>query len=114
MKGPLLVLQGTKDSYISYDIIAKTVEDTWELYPGHDLEFLVASGVGHLPVLDATRHIWLQWIDERLSGKPMAKKGNVRTDLESFMLSEQYLSVINSFPLWTGLPEYSYLVPLAI
>lgn len=61
-KGPLLAPQGTKDSYISYDITARTVEGTWELYPDHDLEFLVASNVGHLLVLDATRHIWLQWI----------------------------------------------------
>ncbi|KAH7141031.1 Alpha/Beta hydrolase protein [Dactylonectria macrodidyma] len=113
-KGPLLVLQGTKDAYVSYNTTSKSVEDTWDLYPDNDLEFLVASGVGHVPVLDATRHIWLQWIEDRLGGKPLAKKGNVRTDLESFMPIEQYLSTVNALPLWAGLPNYSYLVPLSV
>ena len=30
-----------------------------------NLEFLVASGVSHVPDLDATRHLWLKWIEER-------------------------------------------------
>ncbi|KAH7144195.1 Alpha/Beta hydrolase protein [Dactylonectria estremocensis] len=113
-KGPLLVLQGTKDAYVPYNTTSKSVEETWEHFPDNDLEFLVASGVGHVPVLDATRHIWLQWIEDRLAGEPMAKKGNVRTDLESFMPIEQYLSTVNAFPLWVGLPNYSYLVPLSV
>ncbi|KAF5008713.1 hypothetical protein FDECE_5021 [Fusarium decemcellulare] len=112
-KGPLLVLQGTEDVSISYNVTAKTVEDTWKLYPDHDLEFLVASGVGHMPILDATRHLWLQWIEERLGGKPLAKKGNVRTDLESFLPIKQYLGAINSYLQWSGLPQYSYQVPLS-
>ncbi|KAL2687627.1 hypothetical protein Neosp_005189 [[Neocosmospora] mangrovei] len=113
-KGPILVLQGVEDTYVLYNITAKTVEDTWKLYPDHDLEFLVASGVSHVPDLDATRHLWLKWIEERFEGKPLAKKGSVRTDLESFLPIEQYQSTIKSFPQWAGLPQYSYQIPLAV
>ncbi|KAF4981914.1 hypothetical protein FZEAL_2383 [Fusarium zealandicum] len=113
-QGPLLVLQGTEDSYIPYDVTFKTVEETWEMYPDLDLEILVASGVGHVPVLDATKHLWLQWIQDRLEDRPLAEKGSVRTELKSFLPIEQYLHVVNSFPQWASIPKYSYQVPLAV
>lgn len=112
--GPLLVLQGTEDEYIPYEVTSKSVEETSRMYPDRDVEFLVASGVGHVPVLGATKHLWLQWIEDRLKGKPVERKGSVRTDLESFLPIKQYLGTVNSLPLWAGLPEYMYEVPLSV
>ncbi|KAK0702389.1 Alpha/Beta hydrolase protein [Lasiosphaeris hirsuta] len=113
-KGPLLVLQGTEDSYVPYSITTKTVEDSWRRHPDHDLEYVVSQGVGHVPDLRATKSIWLRWIDDRLAGKPLEKRGSVRTDLESLLPIEQYLSYDNTFQAWGGLPQYQYQVPLAV
>jgi pimeloyl-ACP methyl ester carboxylesterase len=112
--GPLLVLQGADDAFVPYAVTAETVEETARSYPGRDLEFLVVAGVGHVPVLDATRHIWLGWIADRLDGRPVERKGSVRTDVGSFLPVEQYLRVRNNVPLWAGLPEYSYQVVLGV
>ncbi|KAK0712402.1 Alpha/Beta hydrolase protein [Lasiosphaeria miniovina] len=112
--GPLLVVQGTADLYIPFDATNKTVADTQKLLPKSDLEFLVAAGVGHVPVLHATRQFWLRWIEARLAGEPLAQKGPFRTDLQSVMPIKQHLLVGNSFPLWGGLPEYQYELPLGL
>lgn len=112
-KGPILVVQGTNDTYVPYEVTAETVKETTEMYPSIDLEFLVASGVAHTPVLHATQHYWLRWIEERLGGNPLEREGSVRTDLESLLPADQYLASGTSFPLWAGLPEYSYELPLA-
>lgn len=110
--GPLLVIQGTDDVYVPYNLTRDAVSATWDMLPKSDLEFLVIPGVGHVPALDATRSVWLKWIDERFDGKPLKKSGNVRTELNSFLPLEQYLKVGNSFLQWAGAPEYSYQVPL--
>lgn len=111
--GPILVLQGASDTYVPYDVTAETVRETAEMYPHIDLEFLVASDVAHTPVLHATQQYWLRWIEERLSGKPLERKGSVRTELRSLLPAGQYLTSGTSFPLWAGLPEYGYELPLA-
>lgn len=113
-KGPLLVVQGDTDTYVPYDVTHKTVEDTWQSYPENDLEFLVAPGVSHIPALFATNHLWLQWIEDRLSGKPLAKTGSVRTDIQNFLPVNQYQSIRTSSYLWANLPGYTYQVPLAV
>lgn len=113
-QGPLLVVQGTTDTYVPYEVTRESVEATWALYPDNDLEFLVADGVSHVPVLFATSHLWLQWIEDRLSGQPLGQKGAVRTDVESFLPVEQYQTSRASTYLWANLPEYSYQIPLAV
>jgi len=112
--GPLLVIQGTTDVYVPLNVTTKTVEDTQRLYPSADLEYVVAHGAGHTPALDATRQIWMQWIEERLEGKALKKKGPVRTDLKSFLPDERYLHVGNAITAWVGLPQYDYQVPLGL
>ncbi|XXH05898.1 hypothetical protein Hte_012340 [Hypoxylon texense] len=112
-RGPLLVLQGTRDSYIPYDVTSATVRDTCgAAVPAGDLEYLVVNGTGHVPTLDATRPIWLKWIEDRLEGRALERSGCVRTDLASFLPLDRYQSVGNSFPQFAGLPEFSYQVPL--
>ncbi|CAM1506331.1 Fc.00g059720.m01.CDS01 [Cosmosporella sp. VM-42] len=111
-QGPLLVIQGTQDGYVPYKVTAKTVQTTCDLKLKDDLEFLVVNGTGHVPTLDATRKIWIDWIADRFEQKPVSKKGCIRTDLESFLPAEQYLSAGNAFPQWAGAAEYSYQTPL--
>lgn len=111
-KGPLLVLQGTQDGYIPYDVTSATVEDTCDANPQGNLEYFVVNGTGHVPTLDATRQVWLKWIEDRFEGRALEKSGCARTDLTSFLSLDRYQSVGNSFPQFAGLPEYSYQVPL--
>ncbi|KFA70631.1 hypothetical protein S40285_08863 [Stachybotrys chlorohalonatus IBT 40285] len=113
-RGPLLVVQGTEDVRVQYNVTSRTVRDMWRLQPQRDLEFLVAQGVGHNPVLEATQHVWTQWIHDRLEARPLQRPGSVRTELDSFVPADQYLSVGNSFLLWAGLPEFSYEVALSV
>ncbi|RYP38428.1 hypothetical protein DL768_010778 [Monosporascus sp. mg162] len=113
-RGPLLVVQGTEDVYIPYDITSATVRDTCEVNPENDLEYLVINGTQHTPTLHATRQTWLQWIQDRFEGKQLVKPGCVRSDLESFLPVEQYQSTGKSFPQWAGAPEYSYELPLGL
>ncbi|KAI4866354.1 putative secretory lipase [Hypoxylon rubiginosum] len=111
-RGPLLVVQGTRDLYIPYDVTTATVRGTCDANPAGDLEYLVVNGTGHVPTLDATRPIWLQWIEDRFEGRALEKSGCARTDLASFLPLDRYQSVGNSFPQFAGLPEFSYQVPL--
>ncbi|OTA91333.1 hypothetical protein M434DRAFT_22454 [Hypoxylon sp. CO27-5] len=114
VKGPLLVIQGTEDQYISYNVTSTTVRDTCEAVLDGDLEYLVVNGTGHVPALDATRQAWLKWIEDRFEGRALEKSGCARTDLESFLPMDRYKIVGNSFPQFAGLPEYSYEVPLGL
>jgi pimeloyl-ACP methyl ester carboxylesterase len=113
VKGPLLVLQGTEDAYVAYDITAGTVAGTCAEFPDNELEFLVANGTGHVPVLSATKHIWLRWIEDRFEGVA-PQKGCVRSDVDSFLPDEHYQKSGSWFPQWAGAAEYSYEVPLGV
>ncbi|RYO73626.1 hypothetical protein DL766_000516 [Monosporascus sp. MC13-8B] len=113
-RGPLLVVQGTEDVYIPFDITSATVRDTCEVNPENDLEYLVINGTQHVPTMHATRQTWLRWIEDRFEARPLAKSGCVRSDLESFLPAEQYQSTGKSFPQWAGAPEYSYEIPLGL
>lgn len=113
-RGPLLVLTGDEDPFVSYELTAATFRDTCEIFPGGDLELAVAIGIGHVPSLDATRQLWLGWIEDRLAGRPLPSKGCVKTNLESFLPIKHYLKSGNAFPQWAGSPEYSYETPLGV
>ncbi|KAK1750333.1 Alpha/Beta hydrolase protein [Echria macrotheca] len=115
IKGPLLVVQGTDDHVVPYNVTSKTVDDTWKKYPDCDLEFLVISGAGHVPSLDASKHVWLDWIRDRMHDQPLKKPGATTTVLKSLVPIGRYLSTINAIPLWAGLPQFSFqVVPLNI
>jgi len=114
-KGPMLVLQGREDLLLPEALTTQTVEETQKKFPrGHDLEYVVAEGVGHTPILDATRYLWMGWIEDRFAGRPLVKKGWVRSGIESFLEYGRYAQFSNSVPLWAGLAEYSYLVALSL
>lgn len=113
-KGPMLVLQGTADVYISYDVTTATVRDTCSAFPEADLVYLVVNGTGHVPTLDATRQVWLGWIEDRFGQKALSQEGCVTSHVESLLPIERYLSVGNSFPQWAGATEYSYETVLGL
>ncbi|KAI8629191.1 hypothetical protein F5Y19DRAFT_475754 [Xylariaceae sp. FL1651] len=114
--GPLLVIQGTSDVYIPYDVTTKTVSDTCAYLESQglnsDLEYAVVNGTGHVPTLDATRSLWLQWLQERFEGKQVTHNGCITTHIESFLPLERYQAAGNSFIQWAGAPEYSFETPL--
>lgn len=110
-KGPMLVLQGTEDPAVVYNVTLNTVEETCKTQKG-DLEFLAVPGAGHFPVIDAARQTWLDWIEDRFEGLDVAKQGcGVRSELESFLPVENYQVIPNSFPQWAGDAKWTYELP---
>ncbi|KAH8804863.1 Alpha/Beta hydrolase protein [Xylogone sp. PMI_703] len=115
IKGPLLIIQGTEDVFVSYAVTSATMNATCVLYPKNQIEYVVSNGTGHVPTLDASRSLWMSWIEDRFSGKPVQEQAcGKRYDLESFLPIERYQAVGNSFVQWAGSDEYSYEVPLAL
>ena len=66
--GPMLVLQGDTDPAIPEELTTKYVNVTCQNYGNRGLHYVRAKGVGHVPVMYATRQIWLDWLDDRFSG----------------------------------------------
>ncbi|CAJ2513046.1 Uu.00g011650.m01.CDS01 [Anthostomella pinea] len=91
-RSPMLVLQGTADGYRS--------------------GVRRRGGTGHVPTLDATRPVWMQWIRDRFEGKAVAQTGCVTTHLESFLPIGQYQATGNAFLQWAGATEYGFETPL--
>lgn len=115
VQGPLLVVQGSEDVFVSYNVTSMTVADTCVLFPGNQIRYVVSNGTGHVPTLDASRGVWMRWIEERFEGKAVLDgKCGERKDLEGFLPIERYQAVGNSFVQWAGADEYSYEVPLAL
>lgn len=114
-QGPLLVIQGTADRYVAYNITAKAVEATRKRFPHRDLEFLVVQGAGHVPSLDASRQAWLKWIETRFvhgQDNLTQASGYRRTELTSLLPVDRYQKTGNSFPQWAGAPQYQFETPL--
>jgi len=112
--GPLLVLQGTEDVYVSANVTVAAYHKTCDgerVRPRPDIQLTVVNGTGHVPTMFATRALWMQWVEDRFRGAQV-EKGCVRTDLESFLPIGNYLKTWNSFPQWAGAPEYTYETPL--
>ena len=104
---PTVILQGTEDPYVAYNVTAETFAITSQKYPQNDLEFHVVEGAEHVSTLYATRRFWLKWIEDRFEGKP-TRKGSFKTMTKSWLPQAKYLKAGNSLLLWAGLPEFSY------
>jgi pimeloyl-ACP methyl ester carboxylesterase len=113
-KGPLLVLEGTEDAYVSYEGVKATVEDTCAMFPDNDLELLVVNGTGHTPTLDATRPRWLRWIQDRFENKPVRTAGCRTSHMTSWLPIEQYLAVGGYFTQWVADAKYNYQAVLGL
>ena len=115
IKNPMIVFSGSADIFAPREYIVENLADTCKQFPENQISFQAINGTGHVPTLDATRQIWLKWIEDRFTGKPVeAGECGVRTDVESFLPLERYQAVGNSFVQWAGAPEYMYEVPLAL
>lgn len=65
--GPLLILQGESDTTLPVDMVTKYVNQTCDLHPDSQLEYILFEGVTHLPILYASQPVWLDWIEARFS-----------------------------------------------
>ncbi|MCJ1471005.1 hypothetical protein MMC07_009653 [Pseudocyphellaria aurata] len=65
--GPLLILQGADDPAVLADLVTKYVNQTCDLYPNSQLEYIIFEGVKHLPLMYASQPVWLSWIEERFA-----------------------------------------------
>ncbi|PON24947.1 hypothetical protein TGAM01_v206028 [Trichoderma gamsii] len=85
--GPLLVLVGEIDSTIPSELIEEVVDETCKLteksYDNEDLHFMSFGQMNHFPLIQASQHVWMDWIKDRLSSgsknsrklsKPKCKK----------------------------------------
>ncbi|KAK9234367.1 secretory lipase [Lipomyces kononenkoae] len=108
-KGPMLIIQGTADPL--YNGTLATYDSTCKTYPG-DLEHMKVPGAGHFPAIDASREVWLKWIEDRFEGRPVESKGCVKSALESFLPVEQYQEVTRSFFQWSGAPSWFAQLPV--
>ncbi|OJK02136.1 hypothetical protein ASPACDRAFT_58504 [Aspergillus aculeatus ATCC 16872] len=112
-KGPLLIVQGTEDSSVMYNTTRTTVQDTCKLYAA-DLELLAVSQGGHFSAINAAKHTWLRWIEDRFDHRPLAKRGCVESQLDSLLPAENYQVQANSFPMWAGEERFAYEVSTAL
>ncbi|KAE8139265.1 putative secretory lipase [Aspergillus pseudotamarii] len=112
-QGPLLLIQGTADLTVPYNTTKATVQETCEIYPG-DLELLAVPQGSHFSAINAAKQTWLRWIEDRFEQRPVARRGYVESQLDSFLPLEHYQALPNSFPLWAGDSQWSYELPTAL
>lgn len=69
--GPLLVLVGELDSTIPAEKIEEVVDETCTLIENspdnEQLEFMTFGQMNHFPLIQASQHVWMDWIKDRLS-----------------------------------------------
>ena len=92
--GPMLVLQGEADEAVPFLLIIVVVNYTCENFEGQDIEYLTLENVTHVPVLYASKRIWLQWIRERFEEKEVEAGCRTRR-LESARPYEYYQAEVN-------------------
>ncbi|KAJ4328959.1 hypothetical protein N0V84_000530 [Fusarium piperis] len=105
--GPMLVVQGPQDAFISEKVTNKTVTETCNLYPDHDLEYMVVDELGHTPIITAARLLWMDWLEDRFTGKKV-DSGCKRTFVKGWLGSGKHFTGSNSYSQWAGAPEYRY------
>ncbi|KAK3707538.1 hypothetical protein LTR37_012033 [Vermiconidia calcicola] len=70
--GPMLIIQGTEDSAVPYQVTSNAVSETCNLDPQTELEYAVFEGSEHVPVLISSQQVWLDWIYDRFAGQEPA------------------------------------------
>lgn len=94
--GPMLVMQGTNDSAVSYDVTSAVVTATCEAVKSADLQYVVYEGVTHVPALFAGQRTYLNWIADRFMGRETPGKCT-REHLTPFRAISSYQKDINYF-----------------
>ncbi|KAF7184591.1 hypothetical protein CNMCM7691_005775 [Aspergillus felis] len=112
-KGPILLVQGTEDPIVLYNMAKATTQDTCKSYPG-DLELLAVPQGSHFAAINAAKQTWLRWIEDQFENRPVDKRGCIESQLDSLLPLEYYQVLSNSFPLWAGESRWSYELPTAL
>ncbi|KAL8792658.1 MAG: hypothetical protein Q9195_004718 [Heterodermia aff. obscurata] len=68
IKAPLLVIQGEDDDKVNAKVVTDAVKATSDKFPSSQLEFVLLPNVGHVPALQASQRLWLEWIADRFAG----------------------------------------------
>ena len=69
IKAPLLVIHGEDDDKVSAKATADAIKSTSDKFPSSQLEFVLIPNVGHVPALQASQRLWMEWIADRFAGK---------------------------------------------
>ena len=67
--GPPLVIHGESDDKLSPEITAKAVDKTAIKFPSSQLEYISVPNVTHVPALQASQRLWMEWIADRFAGR---------------------------------------------
>ncbi|KAK0511090.1 hypothetical protein JMJ35_006642 [Cladonia borealis] len=65
--GPLLVVQGVTDVRFSSNATTKAVNTTAEAFPKSQLEYVLLPNVSHVPAIQASQRLWMEWIADRFA-----------------------------------------------
>ncbi|KAL7911418.1 Alpha/Beta hydrolase protein [Trichoderma velutinum] len=117
--GPLLVLAGEIDSTIPLALIEDVVDETCKLieksHGNEELEFMTFGQMNHFPLIQASQHVWMDWIKDRLSsgskkGKRHAKPKCKKTVVPGFQTNSTVQSIPPNWLLAAAEPgkEWEY------
>lgn len=108
-KGPMLLIQGAADPVVSPNATEDAFDSTCQKFGG-SFEYLSVPGAGHFPGMDATRHLWLSWIEDRFNGHPV-QHGCHSSTLRSLLPLNRYNNRTDSSLIWSGAPQWTYHLP---
>ena len=66
---PLLVIHGVNDDRLSSATTTAAVHKTAEAFPESQLEYVLIPNVTHVPALQASQRLWMDWIADRFAGR---------------------------------------------
>ncbi|TVY44023.1 hypothetical protein LSUB1_G002122, partial [Lachnellula subtilissima] len=69
ISGPLLIFHGESDPLLNFNVTSEAVENTLAKFPKSQIEFVILPNVSHIPALEASQPIWLDWIAARFAGE---------------------------------------------
>lgn len=106
--GPMLVLQGTADPAVPYQFTDIAVTQTCAVNNGRGIRYARFDNVSHVPVLFASRRIWLDFLDDVFSS---AGSDTGRFTAESECVTTNYTSL--PMPVENYQKELGYFLSLA-
>lgn len=69
ISGPLLILQGTDDEILNFNVTVQQVENTITRFPNSEIQFTALPNIKHIPALQASQPQWMDWIADRFASK---------------------------------------------
>ena len=87
--GPLLVIHGETDEKLDSAVITAAVDKTAKALPESQLEYILIPNAAHVPTLQASQRLWMEWIADRFAGREV-KPQVQRSRLSSARPVESY------------------------